>query len=146
MNLQQALDYLVKNYKELFECEASIIGVAHTPEEEAEVFVVCLSLDDDAKENDVNHFNINFEGGDFKYGSDGVEGYIFGENLDQILESAPEFVKNIQYKVYYDIELFGLETVDSLKNLYPELPDPEEFDLEQFKAQALELIASSNKI
>ena len=150
MNITEALKYVQHNHQYLNEKESKVIGVAYTPiNEEAEFYIIDVSLDQEAKEVDgIDYFSIYIEGGHIPSRGFGLEDSMAGEDIAQLVIDTPPFARNIRYRVYEGIgnSYLGMESDYALKKLLPQLPDLEasNFNAKVFKARAIELINEIN--
>lgn len=147
MELREALTYLREHHQSLLNTDASILGVAYTPDDsEADFYIIELSLDEETKaEKDFDYYNVHLEGGNIS-NSEGVEDYLGAEDINNLIEELPDFAENIQYQVYQLENCpFGYESSFALKNIFPSLPDPDGSNLTIFKSEAIALITKLNK-
>ncbi|MCK4087738.1 hypothetical protein HCY58_11840 [Acinetobacter radioresistens] len=147
MDLKEAFTYLSENYQALIKTNATVLGVAYTPDDsDAEFYIIELSLDQEAKEEEgIDYYIVHLEGGNL-LSSEGVEDHFGNEDIDSLIQELPEFTQNIQYQVYQlENSPFGNESSFALKTIFPELPDPDDFELTTFKSEAITLITKLNK-
>lgn len=147
VELREALAYLREHHQSLLNTDASVLGVAYTPDDgEADFYIIELSLDEEAKvEEGVDYYNVHLEGGNIS-SSEGIEDYLGDEDIDNLIEELPEFTEKIQYQVYQlENSPFGYESSFALKNIFPSLPDPDDSDPTTFKSEAIALITKLNK-
>lgn len=148
MNITEALNYAKENHQSLLDSDSKIIGVAHTPDEEAEFYFIEISLnEEDKEEQQLDFLQVIIEGGDYN-SSSGVEDYMGNEDINRLISTLPDFCFNIKYRIYKSPNCFGMMSNYALKNLFPELPDPEFYfsdsDADVHKKKAIEIINSIN--
>ena len=146
VELREAFAYLREHHQSLLNTNASVLGIAYTPDDEADFYIIQLSLDEEAKaEEGVDYYNVHLEGGNIS-SSEGVQDYIGDEDIDNLIEELPEFMEKIQYQVYQlENSPFGYESSFALKHIFPSLPDPDDSDPTTFKSEAIALITNLNK-
>ena len=146
VELREAFAYLREHHQSLLNTDASVLGIAYTPDDEADFYIIQLSLDEEEKaEKGVDYYNVHLEGGNIS-SSEGVQDYIGDEDIDNLIEELPEFMEKIQYQVYQlENSPFGYESSFALKHIFPSLPDPDDSDPTTFKSEAIALITNLNK-
>ena len=146
VELREAFAYLREHHQSLLNTNASVLGIAYTPDDEADFYIIQLSLDEEAKaEEGVDYYNVHLEGGNIS-SSEGVQDYIGDEDIDNLIEELPEFMEKIQYQVYQlENSPFGYESSFALKHIFPSLPNPDDSDPTTFKSEAIALITNLNK-
>ena len=146
VELREAFAYLREHHQSLLNTDASVLGIAYTPDDEADFYIIQLSLDEEEKaEKGVDYYNVHLEGGNIS-SSEGVQDYIGDEDIDNLIEELPEFMEKIQYQVYQlENSPFGYESSFALKHIFPSLPNPDDSDPTTFKSEAIALITNLNK-
>jgi len=146
VELREAFAYLREHHQSLLNTNASVLGIAYTPDDEADFYIIQLSLDEEEKaEKGVDYYNVHLEGGNIS-SSEGVQDYIGDEDIDNLIEELPEFMEKIQYQVYQlENSPFGYESSFALKHIFPSLPNPDDSDPTTFKSEAIALITNLNK-
>lgn len=146
MNFREALDYAKQNYKELLESKSSILGVGYTPDDfEAHFWIVDISLNEDDLEDGNIWFDVLLSGGHIPGNGSGIEDSIGGSTKEELMDKLPNFVKDLNYKVFTGIGMPNdLDSEYGLKVLFPDLPSPDEFDLSHFKSEAIKAIKEAN--
>lgn len=146
VELREALAYLKEHHQSLLNNDASVLGVAYTPDDEADFYIIELALDEEAKaEEGIDYYNVHLEGGNIS-SSEGIEDYLGDEDIDNLIEELPEFTKKIQYQLYQlENSPFGYESSFALKNIFTSLPDPYDSNPTTFKSEAIALITKLNK-
>lgn len=96
MDLKEAFTYLSEHYQLLINTNATVLGVAYMPDDsDAEFYIIELSLDQEAKEEEgIDYYNVHLEGGNL-LSSEGVEDHLDNEDIDNLIQDLPEFTKNI---------------------------------------------------
>ena len=150
MKIRQALAYLKDNHEKLKNPDTYLIGVAYTPTQRGGEFsFISLSLDEEEKEAGVDYYQAWFEAGNLM-AHDGIEDSYADEDVEELIASMPEFASDMNFQVYtLKNGLQGYLTEYSLYELFPTLPNPDDFikgrGLVAFRAEAVKLVDSLNK-
>ncbi len=149
MNINEAIEYARKNHEHLESTKSCIVGVAYTPTDgEASFYMITISLnEEDKNEEGIEFFDVLIEGGDIPDRRVGIEDSIGNDDIKELLNELPVFAIDLNYQVYNGIDgsYHWTQSAYALKKLFPELPDPDSFDLSYFKSEAIALITHMNK-
>lgn len=146
MNIEQAFTYAKEN--ETWRNDGiHIIGVAYTPNDpDGDFHFVKLNYSVDAESYS---YSADMSGGNILDYS-GTDGIYVGDNIEELLTDAPEFISKIKYSLHYSYnDIIGNVAEYALKGLFPSLPNTEDLDLggsseADFKKKAIKLITDRN--
>ncbi|MGR5096970.1 hypothetical protein ACPV5O_26880 [Vibrio maritimus] len=147
MNINEALEYARVNHQSLKDSGKKILGVAYTPNDsDAAFYTLEISLNEEDKEDGFDFYDVWLEGGHIPDRGFGVEDGLGNDDVNQLLKDLPPFALEIKYHVYDSVgsSYSGMQSAYALKAIFPQLPDPESFDLSDFKSKAVEIIKTVN--
>ena len=142
-SLKEVLEFISENANSI-ESNQEIMSVAYVPDDRDSFKIIYISFDrEEFEENGTLFFSIFISGGSL-HGVDGTEDHISG-SFDELLNDAPEFLKNLKYKIMLDLNVLWMHTAYALKEIFKELPCPDDIytdsEAEDFKKKAIECIA-----
>lgn len=145
MNLREAFAYLREHQRSVINPNFEVIGVAYTPDDEVEFYIVNLHLDEAELLKGIDYYCVHLCGGNIS-SEDGVEDFLGNEDFDNLIDEMPDFAKNINYQVYtLEDSPFGFQSSYALKTIFPNLPDPDNSHHNVFKKEAIALITKLNE-